>query len=70
METTLEFVSLREVAQRLGLQTSMIYAWIRIGCLPAFRLPSGYLRIPEADLQASLMPERPKKRENGCNYGH
>lgn len=70
METSLKFVSPREAGQRLGVQTSTIYAWIRTGHLPAFRLPSGYFRICEADLQAFLTPARPKKKKVGQKHGH
>ena len=68
METALKFVSPREAGRLLGVETSTIYAWIRIGHLPAFRLPSGYFRIREADLQAFLTPARPKKK-GGQKHG-
>lgn len=70
METTLKFVSPREAGRLLGVETSTIYAWIRTGHLPAFRLPSGYFRIREADLQAFLMPAKPKKKKGERKHGH
>lgn len=63
METALKVMSPREAAQRLGVQTSTIYTWIRIGRLPAYRLPSGYFRIREVDVQAFLTPARPEKKK-------
>ena len=69
MKNTLKFVSPREAARQLGVQTSTIYAWIRIGHLPAFKLPSGYFRIREADLQAFLTPAKPKKKKGRQKHG-
>lgn len=65
MENNLKFVSPREAARLLGVQTSTIYAWIRAGHLPAFRLPSKYFRIREVDVLAFLTSEKPKKRKGG-----
>lgn len=70
METALKFVSPREAGRLLGVETSTIYAWIRTGHLPAFRLPSGYFRIREADLQAFLTPAEPKKKKVGRKHGN
>lgn len=61
METVLKVVSPRVAGQRLGVETSTIYLWIRRGLLPAYKLPNGYFRIREADLQAFLIPVRGKK---------
>jgi len=61
METAMKVVSPREAARQLGVQTSTIYSWIRNGILPAYKLPSGYFRIREVDLQAFLTPIKGKK---------
>lgn len=50
-------ISPREAAKQLGVQTITIYRWIRIGQIPAYRLPSGYLRIHAADVDALLHKE-------------
>ena len=70
METALKFVSPREAGRLLGVETSTIYVWIRTGRLPAFKLPSGYFRIREADLQSFLTPARPNKKKVSQKHGH
>ena len=44
----------RVVAQQLGVTTETILAWVREGKLPAYRLPSGAVRIREDSLNAWL----------------
>lgn len=44
----------RVVAERLGLCTETVLAWVREGKLPAFRLPGGAIRFRETDLEAWL----------------
>lgn len=70
METAIKFVSPREAGRLLGVETSTIYAWIRTGRLPAYRLPSGYFRIREVDVQAFLKPARPKKKNGERKHGN
>lgn len=54
-------VSPREAASLLGVQVVTVYRWIQLGQLPAYRLPSGYIRIRETDLQAFLTPVGAKR---------
>jgi excisionase family DNA binding protein len=44
----------RMVADQLGLTTETVLAWIRQGKLPAFRLPSGQIRVSEDQLDLWL----------------
>jgi len=62
METMVRVVSPRVAGELLGVTTLTIYAWIKIGKLSAYRLPSGYLRIREDDLHAFLTPVSESKR--------
>ncbi len=69
METAMKVVSPREAARQLGVQTSTIYSWIRNGILSAYKLPSGYFRIREVDLQAFLTPAEPRKKRGKRKHG-
>ena len=51
-------MSVTEVAIRTGLQKETIRRYIGEGHLPALRLPSGYYRIREQDLDLLLKPVR------------
>jgi len=44
----------RVVAEQLGLCTETVLLWVRQGKLPAFKLPSGAIRIRESDLDRWL----------------
>ena len=70
MNTRIKVISPRETAQQLGVQIVTVYRWIRIGHLPAYRLPSGYFRIREVDVQAFLTPAKPKKKKVGQKHGY
>ena len=70
METGLKFMSPREADRLLGVETSTIYVWIRTGRLPAFRLPSGYFRIRQVDLQSFLTPVRNRKKKDKQKHEH
>ena len=49
-------MSVAEAAQRTGLQKETIRRYIGEGRLPAVRLPNGYFRISEQDLERMLEP--------------
>jgi excisionase family DNA binding protein len=53
----------RVVAEQLGLHPETVLLWIRQGKLPAFKLPSGAIRVRDTDLDAWLLeratPARP-----------
>ena len=49
-------VSVVEAAQRLGVQKETVRVYIGNGRLPAMRLPNGYFRISEQDLERMLEP--------------
>lgn len=44
----------RTVAERLEVSAETILRWVRQGKLPAIRLPSGAIRIPEPQLEEWL----------------
>jgi excisionase family DNA binding protein len=52
----------RVVADQLGLSTETVLHYIRTGSLPAFRMPSGQLRIREDELDRWLA-ERATSRQ-------
>jgi excisionase family DNA binding protein len=52
----------RVVAQRLGLCTETVLAWVRDGELPAFRLPGGAIRFDEGELDQWLQARRAAPR--------
>ncbi|HEY2657254.1 MAG TPA: helix-turn-helix domain-containing protein [Solirubrobacteraceae bacterium] len=49
-----QLLTARVVAERLGLCTETVLAWVRVGKLPAFKLPGGAIRFREDDLNAWL----------------
>jgi excisionase family DNA binding protein len=53
----------RAVADELGLHPETVLLWVRQGKLPAFKLPSGAIRVRDTDLDAWLAeratPARP-----------
>ena len=49
-----DLLTARVVAQRLGLSTETVLVWVRKGKLPAFKLPSGAIRIRETELESWL----------------
>ena len=51
---TERLLTARVVAQRLGLCTETVLAWVRDGKLPAFRLPGGAIRIDQEELELWL----------------
>ena len=51
-------LSVTEAARRTGLQKETVRRYIVEGRLPAVRLPNGYYRIKEQDLELMLEPVR------------
>ncbi len=51
-------LSVNEVAHRTGLQKETVRRYIVEGRLPAVKLPNGYYRIREQDLERMLEPVR------------
>ena len=49
-------LSVREGARRAGVEKETIRQWIALGALPAMKLPNGYYRIREGDLDGLLKP--------------
>ena len=49
-------LSVTEAAHRTGLQKETVRRYIAVGRLPAVRLPNGYYRIREQDLERILEP--------------
>jgi len=60
METNTKIMSAREASRLAGVEIATIYRWVRIGLLPAYKIPSGSLRIREVDLRVFLEPQKPK----------
>jgi excisionase family DNA binding protein len=56
-----QLLTARVVAQRLGLCTETVLAWVRDGRLPAFRLGRA-IRIPEDQLDAWLQAQATSAR--------
>jgi excisionase family DNA binding protein len=54
-------VSVTEAALRTGLQKETVRRYIAEGRLPAVKLPNGYYRVREQDLQRMLQPVGGKK---------
>ena len=53
--TDMKLLSVKEVADRTGVNIYTVYRWIKAGELTSFRLGSrGHLRISEHDLQEFL----------------
>ena len=63
---TERLLTARVVAQRLGLCTETVLAWVRDGKLPAFRLPGGAIRIDQEELEFWLQ-ERATCRRPASN---
>ena len=63
---TERLLTARVVAQRLGLCTETVLAWVRDGKLPAFRLPGGAIRIDQEELEFWLQ-ERATCRRRASN---
>ena len=62
----MKFLSVHEVARRLGLNVSTVYEKIRKGKIPAHRF-GGSIRVSEQDLEdyiarTKMYPEQPVKR--------
>ena len=50
---------LGEVETRLGVSRWTLYDWIKGGTINAMRLPSGYFRIPESEVERILNERKP-----------
>ena len=50
---------LGEVETRLGVSRWTLYEWIKSGTIKAIRLPSGYFRIPESEVERILQESEP-----------
>ena len=59
---TEQLLTARVVAERLGLCTETVLAWVRAGKLPAFRLPGGAIRFREDELDAWLTERATSRR--------
>jgi excisionase family DNA binding protein len=59
---TERLLTARVVAQRLGLCTETVLAWVRDGKLPAFRLPGGAIRIDQEELELWLRERATSRR--------
>lgn len=64
---TTRLLTVREVAQLLGVSTETILRWTRAGKLPAIRLSSNALRFREEDLDA-WMDERATPRRGSVSH--
>jgi len=64
-----EYISVGFVARRSGVSNATVLRWIRLGQLPAFRLPGGHFRISREDFSSFLvkynMPLDILEPENG-----
>lgn len=58
-EQTERMLRLGEVETRLAISRWTIYDWIRSGTIHAMRLPSGYFRIPESEVERILQEREP-----------
>ena len=54
-------LTVAEAAERLGYCKETVRRLIAEGRLPALKLPSGRLRVTEADVQAMLQPVSKRK---------
>ncbi|MBE7465362.1 MAG: helix-turn-helix domain-containing protein [Planctomycetes bacterium] len=45
-------LSIREVAEILGVHPRTVWRYARSGAIPSYRLPSGYHRIPRVYVEA------------------
>jgi excisionase family DNA binding protein len=59
---TEQLLTARVVAERLGLCTETVLAWVRQGKLPAFKLPGGAIRFREDELEAWLQMRATSQR--------
>ena len=53
-------LTVKEVAQRLGMAESAVYAQIQRGSLPAIKITSRSIRILESELELYLNPAGPE----------
>lgn len=44
----------REVAEQLRIDTKTVYAWVNSGRLGCIRTPTGYIRVPQAEVDRAL----------------
>ena len=58
----MKFLTVAATSERLGYAKETVRRMIAQGRLPAVRLPSGRLRIAEADVEALLKPVRGGER--------
>jgi excisionase family DNA binding protein len=56
-----EFLTVREVAERLKLNPQTVRRWIRAGLLPAYRVGRRQWRVREQDLERHAGPQRPAR---------
>ena len=60
-------LTVREVADLVGVSSETVLRWIRRGELPAIRLPGGAIRIREDELERWL-EERATPRRGSANH--
>ena len=58
---TIAFLTVNEVAKCLRCSSESVRRWINDGSLAAQRLPGGYFRIRQVDLDSFLGPAEAKK---------
>jgi excisionase family DNA binding protein len=54
--TTIDLLSVKQVAERLGLTQRTIRGYVNGGSIRAVRLPGGYWRIPATEIERLLKP--------------
>ena len=52
-----KLITPREAAEILNVDPATVRRYVRLGLLPAKRLPSGYIRLRRADVEALLRDE-------------
>jgi len=53
-----ELLTTSEAARRFRVARSTITRWIRLGQLPAIRIPSGHWRVRRADVEKALREDQ------------
>ncbi|MBO0690861.1 MAG: helix-turn-helix domain-containing protein [Candidatus Dormibacteraeota bacterium] len=59
-----ELLTTGEAAREVGVSRATVARWVRLGLLPARRLPSGHARVRRADLHR-LVTEQGSEDEEG-----
>jgi excisionase family DNA binding protein len=63
-------ITVKHLAERLGISPALVYAWVESGALPCYRLGGrgkrGAIRVAEADLTAFLEGCRHEKERQAA----